>query len=326
LSRYAAFLVRRLIQACIIIVGIVCVNFVVVHLAPGDLAEVMAGQGGGADAGYVAALRERFGLDQSLWVQFGRYLLNLLQFDLGYSFRESMPVSLLILDKLSATLILMLSSLSLAFLLGIGLGILAAMRPNSISDAVISLLALIGYATPLFWLGLLLILLFTVQLGWLPSSGMQTIGVPRTGLAGILDIARHAVLPVTTLTVFYMAVFIRLMRASVLNVASLDFIKTGYAKGMSRRQVYVHHVLGNALLPMITMLGVHVGGVLGGSVVVETVFGWPGLGRLTFDAIFSRDINLLLGILFFSSLLVVVTNLMTDLLSAWIDPRIEVSK
>jgi peptide/nickel transport system permease protein len=276
--------------------------------------------------GYVAALRERFGLDQSLWVQFGRYVWNLLQFSLGYSFRESMPVSVLIADKLAATLILMVSSLAIAFVLGVGLGMLAAMRPNSISDVVISVVALIGYATPLFWLGLLLILLFTVKLGWLPSGGFRTIGVPSSGLAGILDIARHAVLPVVTLTVFYMAVFIRLMRASVLNVVSLDFVRTAYAKGMNGRQVYVHHVLGNALLPMITMLGVNVGGILGGSVVVETVFGWPGLGRLTFDAIFARDINLLLGILFFSSLLVVLTNLITDLVSAWIDPRIEVSK
>jgi peptide/nickel transport system permease protein len=325
LSRYAAFLLRRLVQACVIIVGIVVVNFVVVHLAPGDLAEVLAGQGGGADAGYVAALRERFGLDQTLWVQFGRYVWNLLHFDLGYSFRESLPVSVLIADKLMATLILMVSSLTIAFVLGVGLGILAAMRPNSLVDALVSLLALIGYATPLFWLGLLLILLFTVKLGWLPSGGMRTIGVPSSGLAGILDIARHAVMPVMTLTLFYMAVFIGLMRASVLNVASLDFVRSAYAKGMSRSQVYIHHILGNALLPMITMLGVNVGGILGGSVVVETVFGWPGLGRLTFDAIFARDINLLLGILFFSSLLVVVTNLATDLLSAWIDPRIEVS-
>ena len=132
-------------------------------------------------------------------------------------------------------------------------------------------------------------------------------------------------MPVLTLTVFYMAVFIRLMRASVLNVASLDFVRTAYAKGMSRRQAYTKHVVGNALLPMITMLGVNTGGILGGSVVVETVFGWPGLGRLTFDAIFARDVNLLLGILFCSSLLVVITNLVTDLVSAWIDPRIEVS-
>lgn len=325
MSRYATFLLRRLAQAFIIIVGIVCVNFAVVHLAPGDLAEVMAGQGGGGDAGYVATLRERFGLDQPLWVQFQHYALNLLRLDLGYSFKDNMPVATLIADKLAATAILMIASLGLAFLLGIGLGTLAAVRRNSLSDVVISLVALIGYATPLFWLGLLLILLFTVKLGWLPSSGMRTIGVPASGFAGFLDLARHAVMPVLTLTVFYMAVFIRLMRASVLNVASLDFVRTAYAKGMSRRQAYTSHVIGNALLPMITMLGVNAGGVLGGSVVVETVFGWPGLGRLTFDAIFSRDVNLLLGILFCSSLLVVLTNLVTDLVSAWIDPRIEVS-
>ncbi|WP_061026990.1 ABC transporter permease [Bradyrhizobium sp. CCH5-F6] len=282
MSRYATFLLRRLAQACIIVVGIVCVNFAVVHLAPGDLAEVMAGQGGGGDAGYVALLRERFGLDQPLWVQFQRYAFNLLRLDLGYSFKDNMPVATLIADKLAATAILMIASLGTAFLLGIGLGTLAAVRQNSLSDVVISLLALIGYA-------------------------------------------RHAVMPVLTLTVFYMAVFIRLMRASVLNVASLDFVRTAYAKGMSRRQAYTKHVVGNALLPMITMLGVNAGGILGGSVVVETVFGWPGLGRLTFDAIFARDVNLLLGILFCSSLLVVITNLVTDLVSAWIDPRIEVS-
>jgi len=325
LGRHLAFAGRRLAQACIIVVGIICIDFIVVHLAPGDLADVMAGQGGGGDAGYVANLRQRFGLDQSLWVQFWRYGWNLLHLDLGYSFQQNMPVSALIVEKLSATLILMVASLAIAFILGVALGTLSAMRPHSLADVVISLLAVVGYATPLFWLGLLLILLFTVQLGWLPSGGIRTIGVPSKGFANALDVARHAILPVATLTMFYMAVFIRLMRASVLNVAALDFVRTGLAKGMSRGQVFFHHVLGNALLPMVTMLGVNVGGVLGGSVVVETVFGWPGLGRLTFDAIFARDINLLLGILFFSSLLVVLTNFLTDLLSAWIDPRIELS-
>lgn len=323
---YAAFLVRRLAQAVVIVFGIIVVNFVVLHLAPGDLAEVMAGRAGGAQAGYVEELRRQFGLDQPLIVQFGRYVWNLARFDFGYSYTHNMSVFAVLTDRLFATLLLMVSAIVIAFLIGSVLGLIAARKANTVTDAVISTVALIGYATPLFWLGLLMILLFTIKLGWLPSSGMRTIGADTSGLAGALDIARHAVMPTLTLSLFYIAVFTRLMRASVLEVSTLDFVRTARAKGMSEGRVYARHVLGNALLPMITLLGIQVGAMLGGAVVVETIFGWPGLGRLTFDAIFARDINLLLGILFLSSLSVVTTNLVVDLVYTWLDPRITIAR
>jgi peptide/nickel transport system permease protein len=318
------FLLRRLLQSVLIIAGIAALNFVLLHLAPGDLAEVMAGQGGGSDAGYIAALRAKYGLDAPLPVQFLRYAWALLHLDFGISFRENIPVFTLILDRLGATLILMIGALGLSFTGGILLGSLAARRRGTFADALISVLALLFYATPLFWLGLLMILLFTIQLGWLPSGGMRTIGADDTGLPGFIDVTRHAIMPVVTLALFYMAVFTRLMRASVLEVAGHDFVRTAFAKGMTARQVHLRHVLGNAMLPMVTMLGVQIGTVLGGSVVVETVFGWPGLGRLTFDAVFARDLNLLSAILFLSSVLVVGTNIAVDLVYAWLDPRIGV--
>jgi peptide/nickel transport system permease protein len=314
---------RRILQAVVTILGIVAVNFVVLNFAPGDMAEVMAGQAGGAGAGYIEQVRAQFGLDQPLIVRFWNYFANLVQFDLGYAFSRNLPVSTVLLERLPATLLLMGSAIALAFLIGISLGSIAARRANSLTDTIISAISLIGYATPLFWLGLMMVLLFTIKLGWLPSSGMRTIGSRASGWSAFLDLLRHAAMPTVTLALFYIAVFTRLMRASILQVSNLDFVTTARAKGASEGRIYSKHVFGNAVLPVVTMLGVQVGGMLGGSVVVETIFSWPGLGRLTFDAIFSRDVNLLLGILFLSSLFVVIVNLAVDLLYSWLDPRIE---
>jgi peptide/nickel transport system permease protein len=320
-----AFLLRRLGHAVVMIFGIAVLTFFVLHLIPGDLAEYMAAQGGGGDAAYVADLRARFGLDRPLWLQFFTFLSSLIRLDLGYSFRDNLPVIDVIMTRLPATLLLMTISIAFAFITGVLLGAISAMRVHKLTDAVISFLAVIGYATPLFWLGLLMIYLFTVKLGWLPSSGMRTIGRPAAGWDAVADVARHVVMPALTLALFYMAVFVRLMRASMLEVATLDFVRTARAKGMSEFRVYFGHVIANAMLPMVTMLGVQISTILGGSVVVETVFGWPGLGRLTYDALIARDVNLLLGILFLSSVLVIVTNLLIDVLYSVLDPRIEVA-
>ncbi len=322
-SRLPAFLGRRLLHGAVIIACIAVINFFLLHLAPGDAAEVLAGESGGADAGYVEALRARFGLDQPLPVQLGYYLANLARLDLGFSHRQGTPVLELILGRLPATLLLMVSAIALAVMLGTLLGLLAARRVNSVTDTLISLAALLSYATPLFWLGLMLIVLFSVTLRWLPTGGMVTVGAGLSGLDLALDIARHAVLPTFTLGLFYMAVYTRLVRASVLEVAGMDFVRLARAKGLSAWRVAIRHVLRNALLPMVTMLGVQVGSLLGGAVVVEMVFGWPGLGRLAFDAILARDLNLLLGILLISSVLVVLVNILVDLAYAWLDPRIE---
>jgi peptide/nickel transport system permease protein len=316
------FVLRRLGQAVVTLVCIATLNFLLVHLAPGDAVDVLAGEAGAADARYVAELREKFGLDQPIAVQLGRYLSRLVRLDLGHSFRHQMPVFQLILQRLSPTLLLMVASLGVAFVGGLVLGVTASRRARSPADYVISVLALLAYATPLFWLGLMLIVLLTLKLGLLPAGGMYTIGATQTPLAHALDILRHLLLPATTLALFYMATYTRLMRASMLEVLGSDFVRTAHAKGLSARRVLYGHALRNAILPMVTVLGVQVGSLLGGAVVVEVVFAWPGLGRLAYEAIFQRDINLLLGILLLSSCLVIAVNLAVDLLYTRLDPRI----
>jgi peptide/nickel transport system permease protein len=319
------FLLRRLLQAVPIIVGIAVFNFLLVHMAPGDAVDVLAGEAGGANPEYVAQLKEKFGLDDPLPVQLGRYLWNTVTLDLGYSFRHNMPVVDIILQRLPATLLLMAFAIVLAFGSGLLLGVTAARHANRLLDRVISVGALLAYATPIFWIGLMLILLFSVKLGWLPSSGMETIGADLQGWARLTDVARHLVLPGVTLALFYMALYTRLMRASMLEVFGLDYVTVARAKGVPERRIAYRHVLRNALLPMTTMLGLQVGSLLGGSVLVETVFGWPGLGRLAFESVFQRDYSLLLGILLLSSVMVIVANLLVDLLYARLDPRIDVA-
>jgi peptide/nickel transport system permease protein len=324
MHRLWSFLGRRLLQAVVIVAGVAVINFLLLHLAPGDVVDVLAGESGTADATYLAELRQKFGLDQPLAVQLGRYLWNVATLDLGHSFRHNMPVITLILQRLPATLLLMVASLSVAFLAGIVLGVTASRRLRSLADNVITVVALLAYATPLFWLGLMLIVVFTVKLDLLPGGGMYTVAAGHAALAHAADVLRHLVLPATTLSLFFMATYTRLMRASMLEVYGMDYVRTARAKGVSERRVAYRHVLRNALLPMVTMLGIQVGALLGGAVVVEVVFGWPGLGRLAFEAVFQRDFNLLLGILLLSSCLVIAVNLGVDLLYTWLDPRIEV--
>lgn len=317
------YVVRRLALAIPTILTIVVLNFALVHLAPGDAADVLAGEAGSATPQYMAQLRHNFGLDQPLYVQLLAYLKQVLTLDLGYSFRHGMSVSELIVSRLGPTLLLMLTVLVLSVGLGVLLGAIAARNLNRWRDNVISLLAVLAYATPVFWAGLMLIVLFSVKLGWFPTSGMEEVAAFKEGWARVVDIAHHLVLPAITLTLFYLALYARLMRASVLDQYAMDYVITARAKGLTERQIARRHVLRNAALPVITMAGVQVGALLGGAVVVETVFAWPGLGFLAYESLFARDINLLLGIFFISGCLVVVVNLAVDLLYSLLDPRIE---
>ncbi|OGL15664.1 MAG: ABC transporter permease, partial [Candidatus Rokubacteria bacterium RIFCSPLOWO2_12_FULL_71_19] len=279
-------------------------------------------QMGHATLEFTQQLRREFGLDLPLIEQFLIYMGRLLTLDLGVSFLQQQPVLDLILDRLPATLVLMVTAISLAGVLGVGLGVAAARRQGSWIDNLVSVSALIIYATPAFWLGLMLIVLFSIKLDLLPSGGMMQIGAGKTGLAYALDVARHLILPAATLGLFYVAIYTRLMRAAMLEVYGLDFITAARAKGLSEGVIAWTHALRNALLPVVTLAGVQIGHLLGGSVLVETVFGWPGLGRLVFDALLQRDLNLLLGILFVSSVVVVIANLIVDLLYGLLDPRI----
>jgi len=234
-----------------------------------------------------------------------------------------MPVRTLILERLAATALLMFSSIGLAFAIGVIAGVAAARRFNTVWDNLISLAALVFYATPVFWIGLLMLVLFSVKLEILPIGGMSTIGASLGLWASVRDVVWHLLLPMTTLALFYIATYTRLMRSSMLEVLHLDFVRTARAKGMPERRVAYKHVLRNALLPVVTMVGVQMGSMLGGSVVVESLFGWPGLGQLAYDSVIQRDFNVLLGILFMSSAVVLGVNLLVDLVYAWLDPRIE---
>ena len=317
-----AFVVRRLLQLVPVVLAIAAMNFLLIKMAPGDAADILAGQMGHATLEFTQQLRREFGLDLPLIEQFLIYMGRLLTLDLGVSFLQQQPVLDLILDRLPATLVLMVTALSLAGVLGVGLGVAAARRQGSWIDNLVSVSALIIYATPAFWLGLMLIVLFSIKLDLLPSGGMMQIGAGKTGLAYALDVARHLILPAATLGLFYVAIYTRLMRAAMLEVYGLDFITAARAKGLSEGVIAWTHALRNALLPVVTLAGVQIGHLLGGSVLVETVFGWPGLGRLVFDALLQRDLNLLLGILFVSSVVVVIANLIVDLLYGLLDPRI----
>lgn len=318
----ARFIGRRLLQGVPIILGIVVLNFLLLQLVPGDAATVLAGEAGGAPAEYVAQLRQRFGLDQPLWVQLLLYVKNVLLLDLGYSFRNDMSVIALIAGRLGPTLLLMGTTVTVAVGSGVLCGLAAATAVNTWRDRMISVAAVITYATPLFWAGLMLILVFAVKLDWLPTSGMEDVVAFNEGWRRVVDVARHLVLPTMTLSLFYMALYTRMMRAAMLDQRGMDYVVTARSKGLTERRITYRHVLRNAVLPVITMAGVQVGSLLGGSVVVEAVFAWPGLGQLAFQSLFARDFNLLLGIFFLSACLVVVVNVVVDLVYGILDPRI----
>lgn len=312
----------RLLRSLIVIAGILVINFSLLNLAPGDAVEILVGESGGADAEYVERLREAYGLNQPLPMQFLNYAKGLLSLDLGWSARNNTSVANLIMSRLPATLLLAGGALIFALAVGILLGVVAARRPNSPTDNVISVVSLLAYAVPTFWLGLMLVVVFSIQLGWFPTGGFRSIDMSYSGFAYYLDVARHSVLPILTLAFFYTAIYARLMRASMLEVAGLDYVRTARAKGLTEGRVQMRHVLRNALLPIATMIGIHLSALLGGSVVVEMVFAWPGLGQLAFNAIMSRDLNVLLGILFLSSVAVVIVNLLMDFVYVALDPRI----
>ncbi|WP_334129631.1 ABC transporter permease [Sneathiella sp.] len=320
------FIAKKIMLVVFSALAIATANFLLLQLVPGDAVDVIAGEAGAATPEYMQQLRELYGLDKPVYMQLISYITQLMQFDLGYSFRYNMPVSELLLDRLLSTLLLMGVALFLAILLGNILGILSARKINGWFDSIVAVLALVAFATPLFWSGLMAIILFSATLGWLPSGGIETIGANYTGWDRVLDVGKHMVMPVMSLVLYFTAVYTRLMRASMLEVLGQDFITTARAKGLSEKIVIFKHALRNALLPVITMIGLQMGALIGGSVLVETVFSWPGIGRLAYEAVFQRDVNVLLGILFISSVVVLVANILVDIAYVLVDPRVEISK
>ena len=317
------YILRRLFYGALLMLGVVVLNFLLIHLAPGDPAEVIAGQMGGATPEMLAQIRSAYGLDQPLIVQLGIYLGQVLHGNLGMSYYFNAPVLTLIGQRLWNTALLVVVAQLFSVLFGIVFGVWAARKPNGVMSGVISVLATIGYAVPVFWTGIMLIILFASIFPILPVQGMTDVrlqGAPF--LIHVLDVARHLVLPAFTLAIIYLAQYARLARASMLEVLGADYVRTARAKGASERSVLFHHALRNAMLPILTVAGLQFGNLISGAVLVETVFNWPGMGRLAFDSILRRDYPTILGILLLASAMVVVANLLTDLSYRLVDPRL----
>jgi peptide/nickel transport system permease protein len=278
---------------------------------------------GGGDEAVIASIKKAYGLDQPLPVQFVTYIGKSLRGDLGQSYTYSQPVSGLILDRIGPTILLVLTALVFAIVVGTLLGVFASRRPDSFASSAVTILSLVGYAMPVFWTGILLVILFGKVWPIMPIAGMRD--VRQFGVGGwsaVVDVLHHLVLPALTLTIIYLAQYSRLARASMLEVLGSDYIRTARAKGLSEWVVTFKHALRNALMPVVTIAGLQFGHLISGAVLVETVFSWPGLGTLALGAIHGRDYPTLLGVLTFSSMLVIVANLVTDLSYRWIDPRL----
>ena len=320
---WIAVIAQRLLHAIGLLLAVLVLNFTLVHIAPGDPAEVIAGEMGGATEEMMAEIRRVYGLDQPFHVQLGTYLGRVLQGDLGHSFFFDRPVTELIVERLGATLLLVTSSLLVAVFLGTFLGVVAAQRPKGLLSHIVTVLALVGYSAPVFWTGIMLLILFASFIPLFPVSGMvDVVAQNQSWWQVALDVGHHMVLPVLTLSTIYLAFYSRLARASMLDVLGADYIRTARAKGLSRTLIVYKHALRNAVLPVVTFAGLQFAQLLSGAVLVETVFSWPGLGTLAFDSILRRDSPTLLGILFFSALIVIVANLLTDFSYRLIDPRI----
>lgn len=316
------FIARRARGALVLVCGAIVLNFLLIHLAPGDPALMLAGEAGGASEEILAEVRREFGLDRSLAVQLGVYLGKVVRGDLGYSYFYRQPVLELILARVPATLLLAVTALSIAWTVGVGFGVLVASRPRALGSHVLGVVSLLGYSMPVFWTAIMLVLLFSVKLAWLPTHGMVTSGLEGGLTAWSADVAAHLVLPALSLGLVLVALYSRLTRASMRDVLVSEFVRTGRAKGVGEARLVLVHALRNALLPVITVAGIQLGQVLAGAILVETVFAWPGMGRLALDSILRRDYPLLLGIMLFSSMVVILFNLLTDICYGILDPRI----
>jgi len=301
-----SYLAQRLAGAVLVVFGVISIVFLLIHLIPGDPVEIMLGEA--ASSTDREALRVALGLDQPVMLQFTHYLHGLLQFDLGTSLQSRRPVTDLLQERLPATLLLAGVTLAVTLTLALPLGMLAAVRRGSAWDGGAMAFSMLGVSIPNFWLGPLLILVFSLWLGWFPVSGREGAG--------------SVVLPAVTLGTGLAAVLSRMVRSSMLEVLGEDYIRTARAKGLPPQRVILHHGLRNALLPVITLLGLQLGALLAGAVITETVFSWPGIGLLTIEAIQSRDYPVVQACVLLISVGYVLVNLLTDIAYAWADPRI----
>jgi peptide/nickel transport system permease protein len=322
LTRALTLIRRRLVASIPVLLIVVIGTFLMLEAAPGDAVDAYLVTLGATDAGLADQLRADWQLDQSAPARLWLYLSSLARLDLGWSVAFNRPILPLILERLPNTLLLMGSAVALSFSAGSLLGVVAGARPGSLRDRVLSVGSLALYAVPSFWLGLVLVVIFSVQLRWLPISGIETLASGKQGWDRALDILRHLVLPVGALGLIYLALYLRMMRAGMAEIWRQDYILAARAKGLARRRIVWRHVVRNALLPLVTMLGLQSASMLGGSVVIESVFSIPGLGRLAQEAVAGRDAALLMGIILMSAVLVILVNLLVDIAYAALDPRV----
>ena len=316
-GRYA---LRRVCYGVLLVYIALTINFILIHVTPGDPVALMAGDSGSPE--YYAEVRASLGLDRPLIDQYRHYLIAAAHGNLGNSIAYQAPVVNVIASRISATLLLMAPALFLGAVVGVAAGVVAGRRAGSRIDEGMSALTLVGASVPSFWVGQILVTVVSVRLGWLPVQGMATPRGNLVGWAHVIDVARHMVLPVLTLSLFHLTLIARLMRSSISEVLGAQFIRTARAKGLSPRVVLYRHGVRNALLPVSTVIGTQFGGLLSGAVLVETIFSWPGVGRLLYDSTLARDYPVLLGIFLLVSVAIVLANLATDLLYLLLDPRV----
>lgn len=313
------YILRRLLQTIPVLWGASLIVFLLIRLIPGDAATVMLGSDATPDA--VAALRDQLGLNEPLPLQYWHWLTRVLHADLGVSIQTREPVFTTLVTKFENTLVLTLAALLIATVLGVSAGVVSATRRYSVFDRVSMLIALFGNSMPAFWLGLILVLTFGLGLAWFPTGGMQSV----RGGGGPVDLLRHLVLPAITLASVTTALVARMVRSSMLEVLGQDYMVTARAKGLSGRTTIWRHAFRNALLPVVTVIGLQFGYLLGGAVLTETVFVWPGIGLATFTAIGTRDVPLIQGAILMTSTSFVLINLAVDIAYAYLDPRIKYS-
>ena len=319
-------IVNRLVYAFVLLFAVLVLNFTLMHLAPGDVADTISQSMGGADEELLIEIRKDYGLDQPYFQQLATYIGKVLRFDLGHSFFFNEPVSKLVLERIPATLLLVITAQILALLLGVVLGVYSARKPNGMMSHFVTFFALFGYSAPVFWTGILLLIAFSLQIPLFPVAGMRDVTIEGNFWIHAIDIMKHMVLPVVTLASIFLALYSRLARATMIETLGTDFVRTARAKGLPERQVVYKHALRNSLSPVVTLAGLQFSAVVSGAVLVEAVFSWPGLGTLAFQSIIARDTPTILGILFFSALVVIIGNLLTDLALRFVDPRVGASK
>ncbi len=316
---------KRVGYGLILLFAVLVLNFLLISIAPGDIADSIAGDMGGADAEVIEEIRTRYGLDQPFYVQLWRYISGVFVLDLGHSYFFNAPVTELVMERVPATLLLVFAAQILAIFVGVMLGVMAARKPNGAVSLTVTFLSLFGFAAPVFWTGILLIIAFVSIIPIFPVAGMVDVTVEGGFFVRTLDVLYHLCLPTVTLASIFLALYSRLARASMLEVLGADYVRTARAKGVPERGVMYKHALRNALGPVVTVAGLQFSAAISGAVVVETVFSWPGLGTLALQSILARDTPTIMGILFYSSLVVIVVNILTDLLLRYLDPRIKAS-